>query len=212
MWYGWHELTDRPSKYITYLRHPVRRYISFYNHIREQDGHPCSEIIRRDDLGLEEFINRENLELPKLQENLQTKLLTGNFAPTVETLRQAVENLRTHFLVGLTESFDADLLHIAGQVGWSTPLYRRRNISKKHVSVEELDASLIHEIAQCNHLDIALYEYVRANRARPEKGIGHYTFQAMQVVRNFSPVSRVRRALGQAFGAGGDLPGWLRPQ
>jgi len=215
MWYGWHELTDRPSQYVVFLRHPVRRYVSFYNHIRDMKGHPCGELIRPEDLGLGEFLNREDLELPVLQSNLQVKLLTGDFDPTSQTLAKAVENLRTDFLhVGLTETFDADLLCISNKLDWATPYYARRNTSTKYVSVDDLSTPVLERLIRKNSLDMALYEHVRTARSDRKKGREVRIFQFMNQIRNLPSVSTVRHHLNKSLNFKAKLPEpeWLRPR
>lgn len=211
--YGWHELlVDRPFKYITYLRHPVRRYISFYNHFKEGGGHPTDEAINRDSVSLDQFIDREDIYLSSFQENIQVKLLTGNFSPTSETLNRAIQNIDRNFLVvGTTETFDQDLLRISNKLGWTMPFYARRNRSNKHIEIEDISVNTLHKIACRNVLDISLYEYIRAKR-EGQKNMFFYLFKSLNRVRNSYIVSDIRRRLRSFMGYRSSLPTWLRPE
>jgi len=191
LWFGWHELTERPCRYVTFLRHPVHRFISYYNYIRDHQGHPVSEKIQAENLDLRGFMDDQ--ELSELPGNQQTKFLTGDFSPDSDTLEQAAENLEGHFLfIGLTEHFDADLLRLSELLDWPQPYYTRRNASRKHASLGELDAREVREIIERNQLDMALYELVKARRD-DRKGPRIRIFQTMNWLRDTTIGRRLRR-------------------
>jgi len=163
MWFGWHELTNSSCQYVTFLRNPVRRFISHYNFIRNLKGHPISEEIQRRSLKLEDFLEEEVFQS---FDNFQTKLLSGNFQPTLASLNKAIQNLENHFIfVGFTESFDSDLIQVSRLLGWKYPYYKRLNVSQKHADIKSLKPEVIHEIINRNQLDIALYEYVLTRKS-----------------------------------------------
>ena len=190
LWFGWHELTERPCRYVTFLRHPAHRFISYYNYIRDHRGHPVSEKIQTENLDLQGFMDDQ--ELSELPENQQTKFLTGDFNPDLKTLEQATKNIEDHFLlVGFTEHFDADLLRPSQLLDWPQPYYSRRNTSRAHVSLSDLDVGLVHEIIRQNQLDMALYESVKARRdARSTTRTG--TFQILNWLRDLLVARRFR--------------------
>ncbi len=161
LWFGVHDYTDVPCQYVTFIRHPVRRYISYFNFIHGLDGHSPTEEVRKHDLSLAAFLEKRSLS--KTAENQQVKFLTGDFSPDVESLERALENIDGCFLhVGLTERFDRNLIQIAESLGWDIPLYTRRNVSEKKTKVSELDPLVMNEIISRNELDMALYECIRS--------------------------------------------------
>lgn len=165
LWYGWHDIFADDCRYITYLRHPLERYISFYNYIRGFDKHPLGREIRSEDYGIRELMNQTGANLASLQHNIQVKLLAGKFEETNETLLKAATNIRDHFaFVGLTETFDSDLLRLRDMMSWSPPFYVRRNVSTKYISLGDLRPTTALALIERNKLDIALYELVRGAR------------------------------------------------
>ena len=55
MYYGVHELLPCPSVYMTMLRDPVERILSYYSHLREREDHFLHEAVK--DLSLSECIH-----------------------------------------------------------------------------------------------------------------------------------------------------------
>jgi len=159
MWYGWHKYTDRTCRYITFLRNPLARFVSHYNYLFDQRGNPDSEKIRSSHQNFKGFVKSN---IANRISNFQTKLLSGNESPTALSVESALQNIEENFLhVGLTESFDSDLLYIADVLGWNIPIYRRVNVSKKHVSLGSLSGEEMFGVAKKNVLDTSLYESIR---------------------------------------------------
>jgi len=180
LWFGWHELTDRSCQYVTFLRNPVHRTISAYNYNRDRDNKTVG--------GFEEFLEES------FSSNFQTKFLTGNFSPDPESLEQAIQNIENHFLlVGLTEHYDEDLIHLSELLGWSFPYYNRANTSEKHVTLKDLDAGTISKIIEVNELDISLYKYVTMNRSDRNH---QFRARAFQMLNNsYSTARKVKNII-----------------
>jgi len=192
-WFGVHgDISDGNYQYVTFIRDPVRRFVSLYNYYYDKKGHWLCEEIRSQSLSFADFLMRRDLCKP--WENQYTKFVTGDFSPTPETLEKAVENIENHFLfVGLTEHFDADLLRMTELLDWPLPYYTRQNASRNHKSVDNLDPDLLYKVVERNQLDVALYQYVKARRT----GTGRLrtrTFQTINWMRN-TPVARRLRKL-----------------
>jgi hypothetical protein len=112
LWFGGYDYTDVPCQYVTFIRHPVRRYISYFNFIHGLDGHSPTEEVRKHDLSLEAFLEKRSLS--KTAENQQVKFLIGDFSPDVDSLERELENIDECFLhVGLMYKFDRNLIQIA---------------------------------------------------------------------------------------------------
>ena len=56
MIFGLHEFMPRPCIYVTLLRDPVERVLSFYNYIRRNPHHYHSEMIVSQGLTLQQFL------------------------------------------------------------------------------------------------------------------------------------------------------------
>ena len=193
LWFGWHKATERSCRYVTFLRHPVHRFVSYYNYMRNLDNHPVAEKIQTLNMDFEDFLKER--ELSNLPSNQQIKFLTGDFDPTLHTLKRAVENVKNHFLfVGLTEYFDADLLHLAKLAGWSTPYYTRQNTSRKKITASDLEPAVVHKIMQMNSLDMALYEHVKSSRSYRKSGQTRI-FQILNRLHSTSVAQHLRRAI-----------------
>lgn len=162
-WYGVHENLPGPARYVTFLRDPVKRFVSLYNYFYDKRGHWLSEEIHRRTLSFSEFLDDRDLCAP--WENQQVKMISGERDADEESLRNAFRILEEDFLfVGLTKHFDTDLVRLAHRLNWGPPLYTRKNASRKHVRLSDLSDRCVGKIVSRNRLDIALYRYVEALR------------------------------------------------
>ena len=171
VYYGLHELfPDREVRYITFLRHPIKRTVSHYNFYRTQfaDG-KMSEHFKPD-------IYRAGaiLTFPRWVREIECyhnfifrhfyshffneELFDGGRDVQVEAegLDQIKKILDQFYFVGLTEN-PADFLFIYRQLGFKKFLLNQ-NISRKYFKLEDHpeNRSLIIDI---NHFDQAIYDY-----------------------------------------------------
>ncbi|MEM8722327.1 MAG: sulfotransferase family 2 domain-containing protein [Cyanobacteria bacterium P01_G01_bin.39] len=162
MYFGLHEYLSSPSTYITMLRNPVKKVISYYHFISRKSNHPDYELIKSQDISLKSYcaMNRANMT------NAQTRFLAGEDFSNVNNeskmLEQAKKNLQEHFsVVGITERFDETLILMKQKLGWdSYPYYYRRN-TNRNIGYAQLQISedTLATIREYNQLDIELYEY-----------------------------------------------------
>lgn len=151
-------------QYITFLRDPVKRFISLYNYFYDKKGSIIYRYIHEYSLSFAEFI-RHNI--CGKWENQQVKFVAGDFSPDRNTLEKARKNIENDFaFVGLTEHFDGDLLRLSEILNWSIPYYVRRNASKNHISINNISEQDIYEIQRRNKLDMALYRFVKSRRKK----------------------------------------------
>src|ERR1700682_530692 len=75
LFFGLHCFIDGPSVYITLLRKPVERVLSFYRYARSDRNHYLHDLVMTEGLDLKRSVNEDlNLELC----NEQTRMLAGD--------------------------------------------------------------------------------------------------------------------------------------
>src|SRR4051812_42783082 len=127
--FGVDRLVDRPCAYVSLVREPTERAVSFYYYSRVrhqqrfgQDPPWCS---------LAAFVRESgNLEM----DNGQTRRLAGMDPPfgafTRELLERAQDNLLRHFLVfGRTEEFDQFLSRLRQALDWPAANFVRQGVN-----------------------------------------------------------------------------------
>jgi Galactose-3-O-sulfotransferase len=165
LFFGLHRFIPRASTYITFLRRPVDRVLSFYYYARSTPDHYLYPLLATERLDLKTLLARElTLELC----NEQTRLLAGDEwedpqrVVTRAALERAQANLRSHFrVVGLLEEFDASLLLLHRAFGWHLPFYVKENVTKEKPDNTTLDVETRRLVEDANGLDLELYEYAR---------------------------------------------------
>src|SRR6266853_765879 len=164
LYFGFHRFIPRASTYITFLRRPVERVLSFYYYARSTSDHYLYPLLAREHLDLKTLLSRD---LTSELCNGQTRQLAGDEwedpqrVVTRAALERAQANL-THFrIVGLLEEFDASLLLLRRAFGWHWPFYVKENVTKEKADGTFLDAETRGLIEEANRLDLELYEYAR---------------------------------------------------
>jgi hypothetical protein len=194
--FGLHELLPEPSRYITFLRDPVRRALSHYRMAVRKNQLPRNHQIdpARADWNL--------LGAPALGRSLdngQTRMLAGADlrlpfgACTEEHLRMAKHNVDTHFdFVGLTEQFDLSLILLRRLCGWKWHFYVPDNVAPADsLSIPE---EIVEQVRVLNRFDAELYCHARQRFERLAKNYG-WRLQAEH--RLFVRGNRVHQLLHQ---------------
>lgn len=159
--YGIHEILGVEARYVTFLRHPVRRVLSFYNHqARKRDA----EFHRQVKAGMS-LVEMLESGICHQVNNHMVRIISGyqGTAPVYDTavLEKAAANMAQHFLfVGVVE-------HLATSVkrlGRRLEFRKRHRIPRRNVNLNPL-SRLIDErtraaIEHHNRLDLMLYEQV----------------------------------------------------
>ena len=161
MYFGLHNYLASPFTYITMLRNPIDRAISYYHFVKNLPSHEDYELIKTKNISLKEYCQmpRENMN------NGQTRLLSGTREAEIcldDMLAVAKQNLQKHFLVvGVQERFDESLLLLQSKLGWKKPpFYYRRNTNRsKSYAQLGVSADTLATIEKYNQLDLQLYEY-----------------------------------------------------
>jgi hypothetical protein len=206
--YGVHEYIPRRCEYITILREPIARVISYYYYILGHPKHWRHEELVRSGMTLEEFV-RTSPE--RGLENDQTRMLSGRGAGELDAgdlgrdaLDEAKKNLERFLVVGLTERFDESFILIRRALGWKIPVYVTANVA---TSTKPATEAAMESIRQRNQLDLELYEFARGlfsaaveregESLRREVAIFHALNRIPNSVRPYAPapMRRLLRAL-----------------
>jgi hypothetical protein len=142
--------------YVTFLRDPVARVISYYNHIMaNRDAWINNKI------SLLKYI--ETSGDPQLS-NQQTKIISGitSGAVTEKHLEHAIENIENRELdfIGLTEKYEEAIDQIAHKYGWFHKEIYKENVTGHNYGAEYYSDQELEKIIEINRLDYQLYEYV----------------------------------------------------
>jgi len=164
-YFGLHHLVPGPSVYITLLRNPIERVLSFYHYARSDADHYLYDVLTTTGLDLKGPLSQDlSLEIC----NEQTRMLAGEEwedpqrPVTRAALERAQRNLRTHFrVVGLTEEFDASMLLLHQTFGWRPPRYVKENVTKSKPDGTFPDPETRKLLEEANRFDLELYEYAR---------------------------------------------------
>ena len=178
VYYGLHELfPEREVRYVTFLRHPVSRIVSEYNHkVMALQGERPLRITFKD--SLPKNITKEGKIIPfrdwvRERNSWPSVSFLSNFfydekIPvkefTSDQFSQLKEDLNKFYFIGLTEQRD-DFNFFYRCLGLKR-FFPDHNISKKYFSLEQApDPDLIASIIDQKKLDLDLYqEAVELNR------------------------------------------------
>jgi hypothetical protein len=165
--FGFHELLGTDGRYVTLLRNPVDRVVSFFQH---QSRDPASEYGEKiaGGMTLKNLLESEQCHQVN---NHMVRILSGHLS--VETthnralLERAEANIDAHFdVVGITERMDDSLQLIGRTLGWKP----RRSVPVLNVDPGRgslsLDDQTRDAIVEFNRLDVELYERVVADFER----------------------------------------------
>lgn len=164
LFFGFHRFVPGNSTYVTFLREPIARSLSFFSYARSHSDHYLYRLLTEERLGLRTLLERR--ATPELF-NLQTRMIAGDQSNSDRpldrsALEHAKQNLRANFcFVGLTEEFDASVVLLARTFGWSLPFYLKKNVSHEKTHPKSVDAKTRALLRDANALDVELYEFAR---------------------------------------------------
>ena len=157
-------LPHRQIKYITFVRDPVERVLSYYSYI-------LSDAFRRPQAEIAEGMSLKDYMLSRSDwqvNNHQTRMIAGNVGPEYgacneEVLERAKNNIINYFhFVGLAEQFDRSILAMSKSLGWRTPFYKSLNRTNKRINQETIDEDVKDLIRNENRFDLQLYDFVQS--------------------------------------------------
>lgn len=164
-------------KYITFLRDPVNRFLSHYNH---------GKIYKHHNMSLEERIRMPG------EANYQTKFILGKkglkereFMGSEDDARKAKRILERDFkFVGIVEEFDESLILMKKALNLNIIAYEKKNIMKKKYTIKnKISDYLMQKIKEVNKLDYELYNFVKNELYEPQKIM--YGDNFIEDLRNF---------------------------
>lgn len=175
--FGFHELVQGESKYISILRDPVDRTISQYFHAKRHPHHAHYRAITEKGLTILDYIDPNS---NYIKSNMQTRYITGvgnrplvelgfeQYAPVTglnnEYLTSAFDNIKQKFsVVGILEDLPGFVANLNK--------YYNKNIEyvskvmnanpNKYSDEQDITASIKKSIMEVNSLDVALYSFVK---------------------------------------------------
>jgi hypothetical protein len=167
---GFHALMPEAAPYITMLREPVERLISFYYYMRE---HPADERFKdaRKYNSIAAYIRSG---VTRDVDNGMTRVIAG-YPPgqdpptpfggcTRDLLEQAKYNLRERFcFVGLTEQFPQSLVLMKRAFEWKrVPMFESLNATQSRPAKEDVSQEDMAALLEHTQLDRELYAYAKA--------------------------------------------------
>lgn len=163
--YGVHEQVPGPSVYITMLREPLERVVSFHNFVRNDPAHYLRRRLSPAQCdSLECFARTTDC---RAVDNGQTRQLAGDWGLvpfggcTQAMLDRALANLRRIAVVGLTERFSASVLLFGRRLGWRHLGFRPLNRSINRPVLERIGAGAHEALLALNRYDVELYAGAR---------------------------------------------------
>ena len=164
--FGFHHHLNGDSIYITLLREPISRVLSFYHYAQSDPAHYLHPLLTSDHVDLKTLLKERTVTTLELF-NLQTSMIAGEEYHDPErpadraALEGAKKNLQHHFVVGLTEEFDASVRRMGQLFGWNVGAYRKKNVTRRKRVTEAFDHETISLLHEANALDIELYQFAR---------------------------------------------------
>jgi hypothetical protein len=157
--FGVHRRIPRPCQYVSLLREPTDRLVSFFYYSWSRHQQRSSEPYPYRSVA--EFLDDDsNVEF----DNGQTRRIAGIDPPygacTRELLELAMDNIRKQFLVvGATEAFDSFLVRLRRAQGWHFATYSRRGVNADRPKAPSLSAADSAAIREHSVLDAELHVF-----------------------------------------------------
>ena len=167
--YGVHHFTHRDVKYITFLRDPIDRAVSFYYFVQQDGDNPKT---RHPLCDYAESVSLKDFYLDKQFHNLQTRYTAGllfhksyTFLDSLglenKVLERAISNLRNrYFFFGFLEEREESLQTLARKLKWNKGVkVSPQKKTRLRVKVNDLDNETLQVLKFANRLDQKLYDF-----------------------------------------------------
>ena len=156
MLFGLHSQFSGVAKYITFLRRPEERVVSFYYYVRNHMDHRLHRFVEGGKLSIYDFVTQVD---DGDVNNCQIRWISGVDGTEDEMLEGALANIENHFsFVGVLERFDESLVVLQQLNDWSVPYYWKQNVTRRRPVQDVLDTRTIEAIRERNVGDEQLYE------------------------------------------------------
>lgn len=167
--YRIHSHFSRPCRYFTFVRDPIKRTISMYNHLmsdyqvfvddgKARMGIRKNFIINNKPPDFPEWMMEKYDQNSKKESNLTIfgfLKLWGYVDKISRTVKDFEKDLKKFFYIGLVENYENDSLYLYEKLGIKK-YFTSKNISQKHVKLDD-SPNLKEEIIKHNRRDIKLY-------------------------------------------------------
>lgn len=164
LYHGVHEHIPRPCRYLTMLRDPVERTLSYYSFVREYKDHHLYQTIHSKRLSLSDcFRAGLTVELDNFMVRCLTSLRNIHVpfgGVTRSMFDEAVANLAAIDLVGLTEEYDRSVAFFCDALGWPRAVGARQNATNDRLRRADMSDSDLDLIREHNRLDLELYAHI----------------------------------------------------
>jgi hypothetical protein len=147
----------RDIRYITIIRNPLDRMISYYNFVTTFPAHHhYDEVNEMDIYAFYEYLESKN---DPEYSNLQCYLITGRASRSFEQARDLIDS--KFFAAAPVERSTEFIQYLSLRMGWpkSVP-YEVRNISPKKMTSDKIDDNLKKFLLKHNNEDYKLYNYI----------------------------------------------------
>jgi len=155
---GYDEVKDIPGSFVfTFLRPPIPRVISHYYFLKETPSVKHYDYLNLPDTTIESFYaQKEKRDI----DNCMVRYISGNHKDfgtiNEEDYLLALNNLEHKIdFFGLQEHYDESLIMLGEKLGWTLPVYRKTNLTKKK---EVVSAETLEFLKEANKWDILLFE------------------------------------------------------
>jgi hypothetical protein len=169
--YGVHAMLRREVRYLTFLRDPIDRAVSFYYFVKDSDPREYVHPARAD---AEAYSITEFFQLRQYQ-NWQARFIAGlpyhllyprldSPAFDREVGRRARAHLRDRYVFGLQERFPESLELFGARMGWSGSVaVAPQKKTATRPALAGLDPETVVSLENSNQLDCELYRFAVAN-------------------------------------------------
>jgi hypothetical protein len=157
--FGLHNYFTKKSEYITFLRDPIERIISYFFYFKRRPNHRLYKLnLFNDEMSLYDFVTK--VKAGDIN-NGQIRFISGIADKKEFMLEKAIENIERHFsFVGTLEKFDESLIILQKMYNWSSPYYKISNKTEGRPKLSIIDNKTVEAIKNLNSEDIYLYNLI----------------------------------------------------
>lgn len=163
--YGLHENVNLPGtyRYMAFVRNPILRAISWYNHQTRVPDSKYHDVILRQKLSLDQMLGHSIIAI----DNLQVRLFSGKRSGVPfgkigkDEYVLALQNIEEKFAyVGISEQFDKSFKIITKLLGYTNSIYQDTNVNPKGRADYIAKEYATDKLAELNEWDLKLYDYL----------------------------------------------------
>ena len=213
MYFGVHNAFDSTATYVTMLRDPIDRLISYYNYFLNAPETSLYRFIVQNKISFDRFVSFDENDIERTGvrelyytlENGQSKLLAGvkdSSWVNEELFSVAERNISSMFrFVGITEMFDESLIQMGRLLAFRGPIYYRRLNVGAGMTRREIASDAEKTIRERNEVDYKIYEMYRTALEEQVRDETVFFSKALRRLRRnsafYTKYTNVRRSVGK---------------